>query len=583
VRPGSTAGSGADPHPDSLPPGAVDAALSDARAAQARFERLRRQFSPVRRHPWLGTDCDERVGRICLRYDEGGDWWPGPEDPRIVAARVELLQSLDEAARVLPDDAWILGQRVRYAAEGGFWERAEALARACRVGEPAKCATLTGFVLHGQGRYVEAEEAFRTAIASMDEAGRRRWMDPSPLLDAAARRHLGERAEPGAEAGAAALDELWHLADPLYLVPGNDRLTEHWSRLTIATLQERVTTPYRLSWGRDLEEVLIRFGWEVGWDRVLDVSGGPGEGLVGHHHPESRTYLPPGRVWEARTDLAASEWPLSVARPREGYTPRYAPVIVPADGELLRFPRGRTLGVVAVYRLPEDTTHHARHGHPPFEPPDASRERGVEAGLFLFPVEGGGALEVRRTGAAEGVLFLEAPAASHLASLEVWDPARGFAGRMRLGVTVPPTPLGAPSLSDLVLLDRMLPDDATLATALGAIRPPGDLVPDEGLVVGWEVEAAESGFERLTYRLTLARTDRGLLRRVGEWLGIARAEEPLRLAWEEAPPQRPGPAFRTLELDVPGLEDGRYLLRLELAGDGGPAVERERTLHVQPR
>ena len=56
-------------------------AVADARDAQARFERQRRQWSPVaRNNTWVGGSCDETVGRLCWRYDEGSDWWPRPED-----------------------------------------------------------------------------------------------------------------------------------------------------------------------------------------------------------------------------------------------------------------------------------------------------------------------------------------------------------------------------------------------------------------------------------------------------------------------------------------------------------------------
>jgi hypothetical protein len=255
-------------------------------------------------------------------------------------------------------------------------------------------------------------------------------------------------------------------------------------------------------------------------------------------------------------------------------------VILPLAGEVLRFPRGDRLGVVAVYRLPEDTTYHARHGHPPFEAAEPLRSRPMEAGLFLVTMEDGEVRQVRRTGVSEGALLLEVASAAYLASVEVWVPERGFAGRLRQGVTAPPTVPGVPSLSDLVLLERALPDDAGLEDALDAIRLPGSITSGERLVVGWELHGAPSPARSLSYRLSLERTDRGLIRRVGEWLGLADPEEPLRLDWEEGSPQDASPVFRTVALELPGLASGRYTLRLELSSTAGFPVGRERTLHV---
>jgi hypothetical protein len=537
----------------------------------------------VTRATWLGTDCDEQVGRICLRYDEGGDWWPSAEDPRIVAARHELLGTLAEAAGVRPDDRWILGQRVHYLAESGAWSDAEALARPCVQDDPEWCGALLGLALHGQGRTIESERAFRDALASMEDAERRRWLDPAVVLDGAARGYLDDLADSGPERWAEGMERVWRLSDPLYLVDGNDRLAEHWSRLTVARLRQGVTNPYGLRWGRDLEEVLVRYGWEVGWDRVLDFTGALGTGVVGHHHPESRVYIPPGDVLRDPAGSAKEGWRLSPARPRDGYAPAYAPVILPADGEVLRFPRGDRLVVVAAFGVPEDTAHHGPHGHPPFAPPERYRGAAAQAGFFLVPLAGGSTLEVRRDGAAPGALLLEAAAASYVASTEIWVPERGFAGRVRHGVRGLPLPLDVPTLSDLVLLERALPDSVPLELAVREIRAAGVVSPGDTLAVGWEIHGLGWRSDELSYRLSVFRTDVGFFNRLGDWLGISEPAAPLRLSWEEPGPDRPGPRFRTVTLQIPPLERGEYVLRLELSTDAGATLASERALRVAPR
>jgi hypothetical protein len=555
-------------------------ALSEARDAQSRFERLRRQWSPSRPNGWLGTDCDERIGRICLRYDEGGDWWPEAEDPRIVSARGDLLSSLEEAARTLPHDEWLLGQRVLYLVEGGFAQQAEALARTCAEEAPAWCGLLLGYALHVQGRWVQSETAFRSALLAMDEEEQVRWIDPGVLLDRDGQRYLEELEEGGPVSHREGVQRVWRLADPLYLVDGNDRLTEHWSRLTVSRLRDGVVNPYALRWGEDLEEVLVRYGWEVGWDRVLDLTGGVGTGMVGHHHPESRVYPPPGKVLEAPTAATNEDWPLSPSSPPDGYAPAYAPVIVPADGELLRFPRGDRVVVLATFRVPEDTTHHSRHGHPPFSRAQDQVGLPVRAGLFLVPLEAADLHQATTSGATEGALLLEAPAGRYVSSVEVWVPERGFAGRLRGGVSAPPVPLDVATLSDIVLLTRALPDSVPLESAIDAVRGPGPVAPGEELVVGWELHGLGWRRDVLSYRLSLTRTDAGFFGRVGEWLGLSDPEAPLRLTWEEAGPSRPGPSFRSLAVQIPEVERGEYVLRLEVSGSAGPPIATERTLRV---
>jgi len=557
-------------------------ALSEARSAQLRFERLRRQLSPRKRFPWSGSDCDEVVGRICLRLDDGGDWWPVPEDPALQEARGDLLHTLELAGGLTPSDPWIVGQRVAYLGEAGRWQEAEALARSCAEDLAEWCTTLVGLALHAQGRFTQSEATFREALENMEADQRRRWMDPSVLLDGTGVRFLSGAEREGAGAYEAALGRVWTFSDPLYLVEGNDRLTEHWSRLTMARTRQGATNPYGMSWGRDLEEVLVRYGWEVGWERALPP---PGDALamdvaIGHHHPESRRYVPPGEALRSPESTAPSAWRISEPRAREGYAPSYAPVILPAAGELLHFPRGDRVVVVAPYALPEDTSRHASHDHPPFGPAEELVGLPAQAGLFLLSVQGDAVLEARG-GGERGTLMLEAPSGAYLASLEVWSPERGLAGRQRQGLVALRPPPGGPSLSDLALLDGLTDDSATLEDAAPGFRLPGPFAPEETLVIGWEIFDERQGPTVLTYRMRFEREGPGLVRRVGELLRLLRPEEPHALEWEEVAGDRHGPSFRSLSLDLPDLGEGTYRLRLEVSAQGGVPAVSERSITVR--
>ena len=528
---------------DTVPPGARTT-VRDAHDAQRRFEINRVRWLPATASLRYGA-CDEVLGRMCLRDDEGGDWYPGPEDARIARAREELLDVL--AAAEALGDPWILGQRVVYLGEAGRWDEAHSLAAAaCGGGEgDGWCRALEGLALHALGRFPESESAFRRALARMDAERERAWNDPEPLLDSEGRawwKSLSEVVRPDR----AAL--VWALADPFLLVPGNDGLTEFWSRWTVTAIRADARNAYGMSWGSDLEQLTVRYGWEVHWGREEARPLGPrtGGAVVGRHHPESRPLLPEGAVFGDPAAASEQAWIPDASRPRSGYAPAYAPIVLPGAGQLAIFPRGDRFVLVGALALPEDTTFHAKHVHPDRErasPP--WRGRASEAGLFLLPVDGQGrALSVRAVGREQGGFTLEAPAGRWVASLEVVAPGRRRAGRIRMGVVVAATPLRQATLSDLLLVGTALPDGASLGDAAAQALPRGWFIHGERLAIAWELFGLGYRAETLSYRLTVEKMDGDLLRRAGRWLRILGSPRVRRVEWEEVGPNRPGVAQR---------------------------------------
>jgi len=353
------------------PPTPDSAALLDrAQDAQRRFERLRRDALPRTADQGFGP-CDEVIGRMCLTYGQpGGDWEPEPEPPGIIRARQELLDLLSEVGGMIPGDRWVLAQRVYYLGEDGRWGRALELVGPCRATDPWWCHALRGLALHGQDRYQESLDAFHGALDAMGEERARDWRDPEEILDDRAH-DVWKDAEEGERA--ALRERLWVLSDPLILVPGNDRLTAHFARRTVSWIREDAENAYGISWGWDLEQLVVRYGSELGWERTRPSAASLARAaVVGHHHPESRQYVPPGEVFADPAGVAAEGWSLETERPRSAYAPSYAPRMAALPFQVARFRRGDTLVVAAGFTLPDSApTRRRRPGALRVRPPQA--------------------------------------------------------------------------------------------------------------------------------------------------------------------------------------------------------------------
>lgn len=550
------------------------ALLREARAAQAGFERRRVTFIPMTHWGGSGTECDERLGRMCLRFGRGSDWEPPPEREEVRVLRQELLKTLAEIGSEVPGDDWVLGQRVHYLGEAGLWDEAEELARRCGGATSWWCAALLGYVLHVQERFPDADRAFQEALNGMPEDDADRWQDLGRLLDQEGAR-LYRRLD-GTERRALQ-ERIWALADPLLLVPGNDRKMEHFARHVESEIRSDARNPYNLRWGRDLAEITIRYGSEYGWERERpgwNLQEGPQ--VVGRFHPRSRGFLPPGDYLENPSSLPPGRWTVDERRTRARHAPSYAPRIHALEPQVARFRRGDSVHVVASWRV---TAFQDFEGGPWDVPPEGE----YLSGLFLIPVGPRSALEPAsdvpaqrvRTG-PEGQLTLTAPQGDWVLSLETLHTEAKRAWRARMGVPAETLPPGVVALSDL-LLTEPLPEDSAkeLGDVIKGALPGVEVPKGEGLGVAWEVYGLTRADGELRFRITLDPAGRGLLRRAGERIGLVESEPPLVLSWEEGGADPPGPVFRAVTLDLAALDPGEYELRLELDLTGRtPAVAR---------
>ena len=554
----------------------------DARRAQEDFERLRERQIPAELAQ-RGGRCDEPIGRLCLTYGaEGEPASPIAQTPRpILEARTALLDRLAEAGRAHPGDDWIAGQRIRYLVEAGDLLGAGAVADAC-AGTPWWCRALDGLVYHEDGMWVEAGDAFLDALEGMPERERDRWMGESFLLEREGRRFLdvSDRAERDRRRAL-----LWRLADPLYMVPGNDRWTAHMARLTLVRTLEDAWNPFGLSWEVDLEEILLRYGWALGWERARGAQSFQRltqNQMVARLDPDRRRYLPTGP--ELQDFPATEDDALRVIEGRRepsGYSPTYAPVVENLSSQTARFRRGTDLRVVHAFaRL---------GGEGGASAPARSTGRGngdlprdLRTALFLLPVEGpiieDGPRPVQEGSDLQGVWTVDVPNdTDRILSLEGWSRLERRAWRTRRGLERLPDPTGPVAVSDPVFLDAEPLDlPASLDEALPHVLPTVRFEAGHLVRIGWEVYGIPDG-SSARVALGIERAEQSLARRIGEFFRVLEPPQPVTIRWDDAPPETPGVVFRSVDLQLPPLDAGRYDLFLEIRVDEAePAVTRRR-------
>ena len=283
--------------PDIAIPDTSDAEVvrEAARRAQAALENFRESRIPPEL-PGRARGCDENVGRMCFRFeDEETPLQPQP--PELMLARRSLIRALSDAHEIIPEDPWVLGQYVAYLVEDKLFGAAERATTECQVPERWWCDALLGYTAHWAGNTERATAAFDQALAAMPASERSFWRSPLYAVEADAMPVFDVE---GAEARERMVDRLWHLSDPLYLVEGNDRLTEHYTRKVAVRIREDAANPYGLEWESDLEQLTTRYGTEVGWERGMGrLSGAASDSrhIIGRQHPKSRQYIPPASSW----------------------------------------------------------------------------------------------------------------------------------------------------------------------------------------------------------------------------------------------------------------------------------------------
>lgn len=551
-------------------------------------------------------------------------------------ARSRILRDLAAVAERIPGDEWVLAQRVYYLVEAGSTRAAESLVRRCAAPESWWCDALLGYVLHETGRFVPADSAFAEALGGMPNAAREWYRTPEFILDEDGRELF---ADSDPEGRRRLWTRLWLLSDPLYLVEGNDRLTAHYTRKTLVRIRRGTRTPYGLRFDddRDLEELNVRYGGEVGYERTGS-AGRAGAGIplelrramdtrriVGRHPPDDREYLPTSDFLEDPADIPPGAWTLEEPEPRTGYVAPYAREMGSLEAQVARFRRNDSLLVVASYRpdpapdaagsiTPSDEPGVSdRPGEPdpssnPFLLPDRDGAGSGTGGVRGSPTGGGGGTDgsgggagagggavesgffllgwdgepahVARDATPEGVVTARVSHGEYVLGLEVREEGASRAWRIRQGLRQDTLAPGQAAVSDLLFLESEETLPESLDEALPRVLPTIRAEAGGRFTVAWEVYGLRPG-EAAEVTLGFSRGEPGLLQRVGEYLRLVEPEEPVEIRFEDRAPERLGTVFHALDVDVPSFEPGIYTLSLEVQRPGATAMVTSRRLRIE--
>jgi hypothetical protein len=477
-----------------------------------------------------------------------------------------------------------MGHLVYYLIENRDVDGATRIATECGIPEVWWCAALRGYILHLTTDYVESEAAFREALASMPPDERERWTSPRFVLTEDGEKLFERMAPPERDRR---WELFWRLSDPLFLITGNDRLTDHFARIVEAVNWRDAANPMGLPWDEDMEATLIRYGRNIGYSRTFDPVGtlngqGDTRRVQGHHHPKSRGYLFPERFLESPSDVPPESWITAPREARTWYAPRYAPDMRALETQVGRFRRGAEMFVVGAYRpVPPAADSVAAQA------PEADMQRSGEfaiqgqpnAALFLIPEDGSEPDFVRGTD-AEGVLTIYSPPGRYVSGLEVVDLQGRQAWRARQGVAQLPLAPGHLDVSDLLILKEGTPVPASLEEAIPHVRPGVRIRRGERFPVVWEAYGLLVD-EPVRITLGFTRGRPGFLTRVGEFLGVLEPDRPVEVAFEDPGPDSVQTAFRSIELQLPNLDPGEYTLHLRLELDGLEPVVTSRPIIVE--
>jgi hypothetical protein len=521
-------------------------AVQAARKAQSAFESFRQSHLP-RFQPGANPPCDEQVGRFCYWHNEDDPLVPEPD--KIARAREELIEKLDRYVALAPRDDWITGQRVRYLVEAGYDSSAFLAARECQA-TPWWCQALRGYSLHAMRRYAEAESTFDSVLTALPPDERCRWTDLSLLLSDSERERYtripcSEREE--------FESRFWQLADPSYVVAGNDRKTEHFSRIVLTKLLEKSANAYGLTWGDDIRELVIRYGapvsYTTSWPSTYSLSSAP---ITGHEREPCFHFV----ALYAGSD--STRWELRAPRARERYSPPYIDSFTHIPAQFAMFKRGDSALVVVAF---------ADSGLAPTVMGLAGESKESLETSETAPLDETTSPDTSSLSSSSSsgqVRFARTAWRGIAVGIEQFDEQKRHIAQHRAWLAPPARAPNAPQLSTLLLFTgEDTSSSPTLDAAAKAALTTKDLQSTRKLGVYWEMYdmVADSVTNTLPVSITVSRIDGGFGRWLAQALRLTQRDMPIGVGWREASGVQ-GVLYKSIVLDLSQLPRGTYQIEV---------------------
>ncbi|HSJ24841.1 MAG TPA: hypothetical protein VK929_09250 [Longimicrobiales bacterium] len=459
--------------------------------------------------------------------------------------RPDVVEQLDAYGREIPGDDWIIGHRVGMRVKQGWFTAAANEAVRCQ-GTAWWCSALAGMALHWEGSHEEAHQAFDRALAEMPRATRCQWAaELVHVLDGATARSYGAA---NCDERIAMEDRIWWLADPLHVMPGNDRRSEHYARLVSMHLHhELLAAEGREPCSHDHHSGVIRHGWPEWW-------WGPGLPETGR---EGARFMPRDAAFDAPLEAAPDAWDVETDVATERYAPGYGTVRNLEHQVAFFLDRDSILAVAAA------TFGRTRLGGVAFTRNETEPPRVIRA-------PEGGAL----------VLAGRLPVDAWVVSIESMREPSGVV-RARFGHRLPDATEAGLRLSDIVLVSWVEALQPTLESVAPRMLPTTRFARSRPVALYWEVYGV-SDTTAVDIALSAEPDDPGLLARIGQSLRLATPRDGVAVRWQEQGDE-PGILRSQTRIDFSSLPAGRYVLRLEISqGDGPPAVARRAIELVDP-
>ena len=500
--------------------------------------------------------CRGSTLQECFGGDMRCTWWGHMCDATLHAAdRVELLGELEALQTRFPESDFVVGQLVDFALKDGD------AARALEAGDRCQatlwwCQALRGYALHalspGSG-----DLRFDSALANAPDGelafgshpddsfvpdrgltcewtnGGRLWPDDVP--DGWAAGECGARPD--------LQDRFWWLADPLWTVTGNPRHGEHISRNMAARLLydlSYATMDMSFWWHPfNLHDEWTRNGFYNSWRTIVRIHQARPDTTHQLYVYGGYSFAPDADRLVRPEASTAEDWAVEWD---EGWERMHwdADWHSIADHQIAVLRRDGGLVVLTAARLPVLVSS--------FSGVEAALAMGRPSDLSLETTPA----EIDETGVMRAELPLDH--GPWLASIEATGP--GWVGRARSGAPAPSLTQGA-GMSRPILVDTGF---VAKRDSLGHAMLPSLGINRGRVGIYFELYGVDEE-QAVELRLSLERTDRSLLGRIGGLFGLSEASA-LSVAWTDVVDDVEGQGYvpRHMEVDLSGLDPGSYEL-----------------------